>query len=94
MVTDIRLLDVIVDDNLTWTSHVDSVCAKIGRKKVGDLRSFPCLDLLSRRLSYLFAIHPDLENASAVLIPSMPVIEGKQPLYSHVAEIDSNNCWD
>ena len=32
MVTESRLLGVIVDNNLTWSAHVDTVYSKVARK--------------------------------------------------------------
>ena len=37
LVSQTRLLGIIIDDSLSWSPHVDSICKKVGRK-IGALR--------------------------------------------------------
>ena len=66
-----RLLGIIIDDSLSWSYHVDSVCCKVGRK-IGALRlSFRLLTPHARRTFYISVIQPDLEYAALTFTPSM-----------------------
>ena len=72
-VSETRLLGVIVDSKLSWSSHVDKVCRKVG-SKIGALkRSFHGLTPSSRRRFLLSVIQPDLEYAASAIIPSMSI---------------------
>ena len=37
IVSQTRLLGIIIDDSLSWSPHVNSICKKVGRK-IGALR--------------------------------------------------------
>ena len=73
VVTEMRLLGVIVDNQLSWSSQVNSVISKASQK-IGILRrNIHQLSPSARRLffSYLAVIQPDLEYAAAATIPFM-----------------------
>ena len=72
MVTESRLLGVIVDNNLTWSAHVDTVYSKVVRKIGAMKRTSRQLSLKARRSFFLSVIQPDLEYAAGACVPSMP----------------------
>ena len=72
MVTESRLLGVIVDNNLTWSAHVDTVYSKVARKIGAMKRTSRQLSLKARRSFFLSVIQPDLEYAAGACVPSMP----------------------
>ena len=53
MVTESRLLGVIVDNNLTWSAHVDTVYSKVARKIGAMKRTSRQLSLKARRSFFL-----------------------------------------
>ncbi len=71
IVSQTRLLGIIVDEKLSWSAHVDGVCSKVGRKIGALRRSFRQLTPAARRLYLLSVIQPDLEYAAATVITSM-----------------------
>lgn len=66
-----RLLGVVVDNRLSWSDHVDSVCCKVGRKIGALRRSFRQLPLQTRRTFLLSVIQPDLEYAASATVFNM-----------------------
>ena len=72
LVSQTRLLGIIIDDSLSWSPHVDSICKKVGRK-IGALRR-TCRQLTptARRQFFVSVIQPDLEYAASATIPFMP----------------------
>ena len=71
MVTEMRVLGVIVDNKLSWSPHVESVNSKVCRK-VGILqRNKHELTHFARRLFYLAVIQPNLEYAAVSTVPFM-----------------------
>ena len=73
LVSNTRLLGVIVDSNLSWKDHVDQVCLKVNRKIGALRRTFRQLTPTARRAFFLSVIHPDLEYAASAIVPSMAV---------------------
>ena len=71
IVTEMRVLGVIVDNKLSWSPHVESVISKVCRK-IGILqRNKHQLTHFARRLFYLAIIQPDLEYAAVSTVPFM-----------------------
>ena len=71
VVTEMRLLGVIVDNQLSWSSQVNSVISKVSQK-IGILRrNIHQLSPSARRLFHLAVIQPDLEYAATATIPFM-----------------------
>ena len=71
IVTEMRVLGVIVDNKLSWSPHVESIISKVCRK-IGILqRNKHQLTHFARRLFYLAIIHPDLEYAAVSTVPFM-----------------------
>ena len=71
LVSETRLLGVIIDSSLSWAANVDAVCRKLGRK-IGALRmSFRQLTPFARRSFFISVIQPDLEYAALVSVPCM-----------------------
>ena len=71
LVSETRLLGVIIDSSLSWAANVDAVCRKLGRK-IGALRmSFRQLTPFARRSFFNSVIQPDLEYAALVSVPCM-----------------------
>ena len=69
IVTEMRVLGVIVDNKLSWSPHVESVISKVCRK-IGILqRNKHQLTHFARRLFYLAIIQPDLEYAAVSTVP-------------------------
>ena len=68
-----RLLGIIIDDSLSWSPHVDSICKKVG-SKIGALRrrTYRQLTPTARRQFFVSVIQPDLEYAASATIPFMP----------------------
>ena len=66
-----RLLGIIIDDSLSWSYHIDSVCCKVGRKIGALRRSFRLLTPHARRTFYISVIQPDLKYAALTFTPSM-----------------------
>ena len=66
-----RLLGIIIDDSLSWSYHIDSVCCKVGRKIGALRRSFRLLTPHARRTFFISVIQPDLEYAALTFTPSM-----------------------
>ena len=75
LVSNTRLLGVIVDSKLSWKDHVDQVCLKVNRKIGALRRSFCQLTPTARRTFFLsvISLQPDLENAASAIVPSMAV---------------------
>ena len=73
LVSNTRLLGVIVDSNLSWKDHVDQVCLKVNRKIGALRRSFRQLTPTARRAFFLSVIQPDLDYAASAIVPSMAV---------------------
>ena len=48
-----RLLGIIIDDSLSWSYHIESVCCKVGRKIGALRRSFRLLTPHARRTFYM-----------------------------------------
>ena len=71
VVTEMRLLGNIVDNQLSWSSQVNSVISKVSQK-IGILRrNIHQLSPSARRLFYLAVIQPDFEYAATATIPFM-----------------------
>ena len=71
--TEIRLLCAIVDNQLSWSSQVNSVISKVS-KKTGNLRrNIHQLLPSARHLFYLAVFQPDLEYAATARIPFMSI---------------------
>ena len=69
--TEMRLLGIIVDNQLSCSSQVNSVISKVSQK-IGILRrNIHQLSPSARRLFYLGVIQPDLEYAATATIPFM-----------------------
>ena len=66
-----RLLGIVIDDSLSWSYHIDSVCCKVGRKIGALRRSFRLLTPHARRTFFIQVIQPDLEYATLTFTPSM-----------------------
>ena len=66
-----RLLGITIDDSLSWSYHIDSVCCKVGRKIGALRRSFRLLTPHARRTFFISVIQPDLEYAALAFTPSM-----------------------
>ena len=73
LVSQTRLLGIIIDDSLSWSPHVDSICKKVG-SKIGALRcrTYRQLTPTARRQFFVSVIQPDLEYAASATIPLMP----------------------
>ena len=70
-VSEVRLLGLTVQDNLSWADHIDALQLKVGRK-IGVLRrTSRQLSCAVRRVFLFSIIQPDLEYAAAATIPSM-----------------------
>ena len=79
MVSQAVLLGVTVDENLTWSAHIDALHRRICRK-IGVLRrTMRQLTSASRQQFLISVIQPDFEYAAAAFIPSMSM-SGKQRL--------------
>ena len=73
VVAETRLLDVIVDNQLSWSSQVNAVISKVSQK-IGILwRNIHQLSPSARRLFYLAVFQPDLEYAATATIPFMSI---------------------
>ena len=71
LVSETRLLGVIIDSSLSWAANVDAVCRKLGRK-IGALRCRSGSSHLSPDAPSSFSvIQPDLEYAALVSVPCM-----------------------
>ena len=69
LVSQTRLLGIIIVDSLSWSPHVDSICKKVGRKIGALRRTYRQLTPTARRQ---FSSQPDLEYAASATIPFMP----------------------
>ena len=79
MVSQAVLLGVTVDENLTWSAHIDALHRRICRK-IGVLRrTMRQLTSASRRQFLILVIQPDFEYAAVAFVPSMSM-SGKQRL--------------
>ena len=67
-----RLVGIIIDDSLSWSPHVDSICKKVGRKIGALRRTYRQLTPTARRQFFVSVIQPDLEYAASATIPFMP----------------------
>ena len=67
-----RVLGVIIDNDLTWSAHVDAVHSKVARKIGALRRSSRQLTRQARRSFFLTVIQPDLEYSAVACIPNMP----------------------
>ena len=72
LVSQTRLLGIIIDDSLSWSPHVDSICKKVGRKIGALRRTYRQLTPTARRQFFVSVIQPDLEYAASATIPFMP----------------------
>ena len=72
LVSHTRLLGIIIDDSLSWSPHVDSICKKVGRKIGALRRTYRQLTPTARRKFFVSVIQPDLEYAASATIPFMP----------------------
>ena len=70
LVSQTRLLGIIIDDSLSWSPHVDSICKKVGRGALR--RTYRQLTPTARRQFFVSVIQPDLEYAASATIPFMP----------------------
>ena len=71
LVSQTRLLGIIIGDSLSWSPHVDSICKKVGRKIGALRRTYRQLTPTARR-QFFVSIQPDLEYAASATIPFMP----------------------
>ena len=79
MVSQAVLLGVTVDENLTWSAHIDALHRRICRK-IGVLRrTMRHLTSASRRQFLISVIQPDFEYTAVAFVPSMSM-SGKQRL--------------
>ena len=70
MVSETHCLGVIIDDRLSWSSHVNSVASKAGRK-IGVLRQVRRrMSERARRLYLLSVVQPDLEYCAIAFLSS------------------------
>ena len=73
------LLGVTVDENLTWSAHIDALHRRICRK-IGVLRrTMRQLTSASQQQFLISVIQPDFEYAAVAFVPSMSM-SGKQRL--------------
>ena len=72
LVSQTRLLRIIIDDSLSWSPPVDSICKKVGRKIGALCCSYRQLTPTARRQFFVSVIHPDLKYAASATIPFMP----------------------
>jgi len=64
----VRCLGIVIDDQLSFSTHIDSVTAKVSRK-IGVLRrTHRQLSLYAKRLYVLCVIQPDIEYALPVFL--------------------------
>ena len=93
-----RVLGVIIDNNLTWSAHVDAVHSKVARKIGALKRSSRQLTRQARRSFFLTVIQPDLEYSAVACIPNMPgkdekkygkkyVKSGPEPLFTYTTVV-------
>ena len=75
-----RVLGVIIDNNLTWSAHVDAVHSKVARKIGALKRSSRQLTRQARRSFFLTVIQPDLEYSAVACIPNMPELQKQRLL--------------
>ena len=61
-----------IDDSLSWSPHVDSICKQVGRKIGALRRTYRQLTPTARRQFFVSVIQPDLEYAASATIPFMP----------------------
>ena len=74
-----RVLGVIIDNNLTWSAHVDAVHSKVARK-IGALKRSRQLIRQARRSFFFTVIQPDLEYSAVACIPNMPEFQKQRLL--------------
>ena len=96
LVSDTRLLGVIVDSNLSWKDHVDQVCLKVNLKIGALRRSFRQLTPTARRAFFLSVKQQDLEYAASAIVPSMAVSQNNSLLaaWLHAFPCDSGARLD
>ena len=71
MISQVRLLGIIVDDCPSWSAHVNYLHSKLARK-IGLLRrSSRQLTLHAKRQFLISVTQPDLEYAAGAVIPTM-----------------------
>ena len=81
VVSTVRCLGVMIDDKLTWQSHIDFIAAKVGRK-IGVLRRVRRqLSQHARRLYLQSVIMPDIEYCAVAFLSSLPA-KGRNRLLS------------
>ena len=81
VVSTVRCLGVMIDDKLTWQSHIDFIAAKVGRK-IGVLRLVRRqLSQHARRLYLQSVIMPDIEYCAVAFLSSVPA-KGRKRLLS------------
>ena len=69
MVSQVRLLDVIVDDCLSWSAHVNYLHSKIPQRTGALRKSSRQLTLNVKRQFLISVIQLDLEYAAVAAIP-------------------------
>ena len=71
-VEETRLLGIMIDNRLSWSAQVASVCSKVGRK-IGVLKRChkQSVTPYARRSFFISVIQHDLEYAAAVSTPSL-----------------------
>ena len=72
LVSQTRLLGIIIDDSLSWSPHVDSICKKVGRKIGALRRTYRQLTPTARRQFFVSVIPPDMVYAASATIRFMP----------------------
>ena len=70
-VEETRLLGIMIDNRLSWSAQVASVCSKVGRKIGALKRCHKQLTPFARRSFFISVIQLDLEYATAVSTPSV-----------------------
>ena len=75
-----RVLGVIIDNNLTWSAHVDAVHSMVARKIGAMKRSSRQLTWQARRSFFSTVIQPDLEYSAVACIPNMPEFQKQRLL--------------
>ena len=80
LVSQTRLLGIIIDDSLSWSPHVDSTCKKVGRKIGALRRMYRQLTPTVRRQLFVSVIQPDLEYTASATIPFVPTGQQDQLL--------------
>ena len=69
--TDVRDLGIIIDENLTYTSHINSITSKAAQRAGIVFRCFYCKDPHFLRKIYITYIRPLLEYNSVIWNPTL-----------------------